>query len=793
MHTQAERQEFKRLLFTLMRPFFLAQRDGYAALGKIKYLETFVGMLLERLIPLAPEWQRPVLNSLPAVIKGFDEADLEEKKQKIEKAFSLFEKIRQPSPQWEVLFTALEKIPLFTKRWQRVFKKKGMCFLEDVLYFLPNRYEDFRHIKHIREVKPGETALVKGKIVASGILPVKQGRKRLYKVVISDGTGYLAGIWFNYQLSYMQTEFKRQREVVFFGEVKGYTGEKVMHHPEVKWNVEEFKPAIVPVYPELSGLYPKQVRNFMQKVAARYAHYLGNPLPAFLQRRYKLPALWEAVYYLHLPPIDTSIQALNQRESAYHHTLKFLELFALELGLAIRRKAYLQRKGIAFSPDGHLVKPFLKSLPFELTQAQKRVLKEIKKDMTSPRPMHRLLQGDVGSGKTVVALIAALMAIESGYQVAIMAPTEILAQQHFTTAQRWLSDLPIKTALLTSHLKPKEKEELQAAIAQGEYQLVVGTHALIQERVAFKNLGLVVIDEQHRFGVAQRAELIEKGITPDVLVMTATPIPRTLAMTLYGDLDISIIDEMPPGRRPIKTMHFWERQREEVYAFLEKMLKEGAQVYVVYPLIEESEALDLKAATTMYEALKERFSDYKVALLHGRMKAEGKQNVMEAFRRGEVQILVSTTVIEVGVDVPQAKVMVIEHAERFGLAQLHQLRGRVGRRSEQAYCLLLTPEKITSLARERLRVMVETTDGFKIAEADLRLRGPGEILGTKQAGFPEFRFADLACDINILKQAREAAMELIQNDPFLKRPEHRALREYLKHYWGEKLRLSLVG
>jgi len=301
-----------------------------------------------------------------------------------------------------------------------------------------------------------------------------------------------------------------------------------------------------------------------------------------------------------------------------------------------------------------------------------------------------------------------------------------------------------------------------------------------------------VIDEQHRFGVAQRAELIEKGVTPDVLVMTATPIPRTLAMTLYGDLDISIIDEMPPGRRPVKTMHFWERQREEVYAFLEKMLKEGAQVYVVYPLIEESETLDLKAATTMYETLKERFSNYKVTLLHGRMKAEEKQSVMEAFRQGKIQILVSTTVIEVGVDVPQAKVMVIEHAERFGLAQLHQLRGRVGRRNEQAYCLLLTPEKITPLARERLKVMVETTDGFKIAEADLRLRGPGEILGTKQAGFPKFRFANLARDINILKQAREAAMEFVETDPFLKRPEHQALKEYLKHYWGEKLKLSLV-
>ena len=312
MNVQTPKQEFKRLLSNLMRPFFLAQKDGYAALSKIKYLETFVETFLERLIPLAPEWQRSILSNLSVVIEGFDEADLEEKKQKIEKALSLLEEIRRPLPQWEILFTSLEKIPLFTKRWQRVFKKKGFHFLEDVLYFLPNRYEDFRYIKPISEVRPGETILVKGKIVASGLLPVKQGRKRLYKVVISDGTGYLAGIWFNYQLSYMQTEFKKQREVVFFGEVKTYGGEKIIQHPEVKWEVEEFVPAIVPVYPELNGLYPKQVRNFMQKVAEKYTQYLGNPLPSSLQRKYKLPALWEAVYYLHLPPINTSIQALNQ-------------------------------------------------------------------------------------------------------------------------------------------------------------------------------------------------------------------------------------------------------------------------------------------------------------------------------------------------------------------------------------------------------------------------------------------------------------------------------------------------
>ncbi|HEC68408.1 MAG TPA: ATP-dependent DNA helicase RecG, partial [Candidatus Desulfofervidus auxilii] len=405
----------------------------------------------------------------------------------------------------------------------------------------------------------------------------------------------------------------------------------------------------------------------------------------------------------------------------------------------------------------------------------------------------RLLQGDVGSGKTILALLATLIAIESGYQVAIMAPTEILAEQHFENAQRLLKNLPIKLALLTSQLKSKEKQAIYEGILKGRYQLVIGTHALIQEGVEFQRLGLVIIDEQHRFGVAQRATLVAKGVTPDVLVMTATPIPRTLAMTLYGDLDISILDEMPPGRKPVETMHFWEKDREQVYRFLEEKLSEGVQVYIVYPLIEESEILELKAATTMYETLKKRFSQYKLALLHGRMKAEEKQEIMTLFRTGSIDILVATTVIEVGVDVPQASVMVIEHAERFGLAQLHQLRGRVGRGTDQAYCLLLTPEKITSLAKQRLKAIIETNDGFKIAEADLRLRGPGEILGTKQAGFPELRFADMIKDIEILKQAREAAFHIIATDPELRSSEYKYLASYLRHYWGEKLKLGMVG
>ena len=748
--------------------------------------------LTQKLVPSSAPWQQEILKHLNQVIRGFDHAPDKEKRKKIEKAISLIQYLIHPSPQWEILLSSLENIPLLTPKWRKIFKKKGIFTLEDLLYFLPTHYEDHRHFKYIKDIQPNQTVVVRGKIIVSGVLPVKQGRRKLYKVVISDGTGQLAGVWFNYQLKYMQAEFKPGREVTFSGLVRHYGWEKVIHHPDVSWD-REIKLEIVPVYPEIDGIYPKQTRNLMQRIILKYVHFIGCPLPLSLRQRYKLSPLWEAVFHLHHPPANVSVRELNQDTSPYHRTLKFIDFFCLELGLAIKRKAYSQKQGISLKPSYLYIEPFLKSLPFILTNGQKRVFEEIKQNMASSRPMHRLLQGDVGSGKTILALLATLIAIESGYQVAIMAPTEILAEQHFENAQRLLKNLPIKLALLTSQLKSKEKQAIYEGILKGRYQLVIGTHALIQEGVEFQRLGLVIIDEQHRFGVAQRATLVAKGVTPDVLVMTATPIPRTLAMTLYGDLDISILDEMPPGRKPVETMHFWEKDREQVYRFLEKKLSEGVQVYIVYPLIEESEILELKAATTMYETLKKRFSQYKLALLHGRMKAEEKQEIMTLFRTGSIDILVATTVIEVGVDVPQASVMVIEHAERFGLAQLHQLRGRVGRGTDQAYCLLLTPEKITSLAKQRLKAIIETNDGFKIAEADLRLRGPGEILGTKQAGFPELRFADMIKDIEILKQAREAAFHIIATDPELQSSEYKYLASYLRHYWGEKLKLGMVG
>ena len=433
-------------------------------------------------------------------------------------------------------------------------------------------------------------------------------------------------------------------------------------------------------------------------------------------------------------------------------------------------------------------------LPFQLTAAQRRVINEIKIDMTKPSPMNRLIQGDVGSGKTIVAFAAALIAIENQYQVAIMAPTEILAEQHFLTLHQMAEKIGIKIAYLFSSMKKSSRDEVCNNIKNGKINLIIGTNAIIQEGVEFAKLGLGIIDEQHRFGVIQRATLKRKGESPDILVMTATPIPRTLAMTVYGDLDISIIDEMPPGRKPIKTKVFHEKERQRVYDLISKEVEGGNQAYIVYPLIEESEKLDLLNATKMYEHIqKEIFPQYRVALLHGRMKSDEKEEVMQRFKTGEVQILVATTVIEVGIDVPQATLMVVEHAERFGLSQLHQLRGRVGRGEKPSYCILLAQYKKSDDARRRLKIMEETNDGFKIAEEDLNIRGPGEFIGVRQSGIPDFRVANIIRDARILNEAREEAFELVRKDPFLQDTQNFFLKEVLKQRWKGRLELARVG
>ncbi|MEK7879800.1 MAG: ATP-dependent DNA helicase RecG, partial [candidate division NC10 bacterium] len=523
------------------------------------------------------------------------------------------------------------------------------------------------------------------------------------------------------------------------------------------------------------------------RVVEAYASKVPEPLPEPILKRRKFLRLADALSAIHFPENEIAARAARRR-------LVFDDFFLLQLGLAIRRHRETRQLGLVINPPGELVARFRRSLPYSLTPAQERVWEEIRRDMARPYPMNRLLQGDVGSGKTVVAALAILTAVEAGYQAALMAPTEILAEQHLLTLTALLEHSGVRLALLTSGIKGREREAILGGARAGMIDCVVGTHALIQEGVEFRRLGLAVVDEQHRFGVVQRASLRAKGDNPDVLVMTATPIPRTLALTLYGDLDVSVIDQMPPGRQPVVTASRTEARRAQIYAFLKGEIVAGRQGYVVCPLVEESEVSDLKAATLMAEQLgSEVFPEYRVGLLHGRMGFALKEAVMRAFKAGEIKILVSTTVIEVGIDVPNASVLLVEHAERFGLSQLHQLRGRIGRGPWKSYCILLASGNSSAEARRRLDAMTQTQDGFRIAETDLRLRGPGDFFGTRQSGLPEFRVADLLKDGAVLEEARREALAVVEGDPGLAKPEHRQLREALLARWRGKLDLASVG
>ena len=531
----------------------------------------------------------------------------------------------------------------------------------------------------------------------------------------------------------------------------------------------------------------------MKNIVDSCSAAVPEPLPDYLVAKYALMPAAEAVPEVHFPTKENNIDVLNRGMSAAHRRLSFEELLVLELGLALRKRGLsIEKKGISFKTLGRLEDELRNNLPFTLTQAQERVIGEIKKDMTADRPMNRLVQGDVGCGKTVVALIAMLMAVENGYQACVMAPTEILAEQHYRTIAALSALLGITVKRLTGSLRKKAKDAVLAEIASGAAQLVIGTHALIEGAVAFHKLGLAIIDEQHRFGVMQRSMLKSKGLEPDVLVMTATPIPRTLALTVYGDLDVSVIDQMPPGRSPVITRLYYESKRRDAYQFIENELEKGRQAYVVYPLVEETEKSDLKAATEMAGQLqKDVFPAWNVGLLHGRMKGGEKESVMTAFSSGEIHVLVSTTVIEVGVDVPNAAVMVIEHPERFGLAQLHQLRGRVGRGAHQSACILMGPRMFAEETRERLIAFTRTNDGFRIAEEDLRLRGPGEFFGTRQSGLPDLRAANIVRDADLLENARNEAFELIKADPGLSR--YPRLYELMKQKWEGRLGLIDVS
>jgi ATP-dependent DNA helicase RecG len=707
---------------------------------------------------------------------------------------------RTPPPARTRIETPIQYVKGVGPKLAALFEKKGIRTVEDALYFFPRCYEDRRQLKKIAEFTAGGREMGWGEVLDCRMVFYPYRRRKAFEAVVGDGSGAITLRWFHGNERYLFTRFKKGTKLIFSGEVKWFNRKNEILHPDVETVADEidadslhFK-RIVPIYSETEGLPQRTLRRLMRNILDQYGGALASAVPAEVIERQRLIDFREAFERVHFPGGEESMDALDAHRSEGHRRIVFEELFSLEIGLSLKKRETVLEKGISFRKEGPLVRRSMERLPFHLTGAQARVLKEIREDMEKPHPMNRLIQGDVGCGKTVVAFLACLQAVECGYQAAVMAPTEVLAEQHYRTLRPWAESLGLRAALLTSSTKGIERDDLRECICDGKVHLVIGTHAVIQQGVQFQRLGLAIIDEQHKFGVIQRGSLKRKGENPDFLVMTATPIPRTLAMTVYGDLDVSLIDEMPPGRVPVETRCYPEAGRARVYRILGEEIQKGRQAFIVYPLVEESEKLDLKDATRMAEHLqKEVFPGVRIGLLHGRMKSDEKEGVMREFKEGSVQILVATTVIEVGVDVPNASVMVVEHAERFGLSQLHQLRGRIGRGRHPSKCILLAQYKSSDEARVRLRAMERTTNGFEIAEADLALRGPGEFLGTRQSGLPDLRVAHLIRDTPILVEARKEAFRLVEKDPDLADPLHRGLRDLVIEKWKGRLELATIG
>jgi ATP-dependent DNA helicase RecG len=670
----------------------------------------------------------------------------------------------------------------------------GISTVGDLLYHFPHRYDDYSTLKPVNRLEYGEETTVVGTVWETRTRKTRGGGE-IVTSVIADASGTIEAVWFNQP--YLVRQLRAGRRIVLSGKVDEYLGRLILQSPT--WEPLERElihtARLVPIYPLTRGITSRWLRRMIKRVVDHWAPRLEDYLPEAVRKRASLMDLSTALRQIHFPDDRHAAEEARRR-------LSFDEFFFIQLGMLGQRQRWQDQHGMPIPTNQPLVEAFSRSLPFELTRAQQASVEQILSDMAQSRPMSRLLQGDVGSGKTVVATAAMLMAVAAGKQAALMAPTEILAEQHYRTvselltdAGAWGLDQPVSVVLLTGSVGRVERKDLYSALASGQADIVVGTHALIQRHVTFHDLALVIVDEQHRFGVAQRGVLRSKGDSPHILVMSATPIPRSLALTIYGDLDISIIDELPPGRQQIETRWLVPRERERAYAFLRTQVEKGRQAFVLYPLIEESNKVEAKAAVEEYERLRQEiFPDLRLGLLHGRMKGKEKDAIMTQFRQGEMDILVSTSVIEVGIDVPNATVMLVEGADRFGLAQLHQFRGRVGRGEHRSYCLLLSDaaspdDPQTKATWERLRAIEETQDGFVLAEKDLELRGPGDFFGVRQSGLPALRLASLS-NLQVLEQARSEAQAVFQEDPTLSRPEHRALAEHVSRFWQEKGDLS---
>jgi len=836
-------EQFQQWLDRLARPIEFASRDAFAHLPTVKNLSSFVSSqvmeaLSAQVYPRAVEAALLKLREL--FIEDQQRLSQAEQQRRLQEATSILGSLRRTAsapvcdqPESEPLAipeSSIKRVPprepwtIQIRFAQGVGPKRtatlqrlGIETVEDALWTVPWRYEDRSVMTPIGQLVPGMTASICGTIVKSEAKRTRHRRFSVLEVGVEDQTGRMQSVFFNQP--YLEEVLAVGKSVMMSGRViAGRQGWMVPRMDAIQYEVvgEGTESTlhvgrIVPIYHETKGWNSRQMRVLMKGLLEGYGGALRDCLPVSVRARQRLVPIQEALQEIHFPTSGVDLSLLDQGKSPARRRLAFEELFLLQVALAARqRSVQIQKKPVHFNPRPPLLEKLGRLLPFQLTSAQDQVIREIFRDMISPRPMNRLVQGDVGSGKTVVALHAIVMACGSGYQAALMAPTEILAEQHYRNLRGTLEQLGLKVALLRGGDKAAVKKTQAAQLAAGKIHVAIGTHALIQKGVAFQNLALAVVDEQHKFGVLQRKTLMEKGYKPDVLVLTATPIPRTLAMTVYGDLDVSIIHTLPPGRKPVRTFLFGESQRRRAYQILRDELRNKRQAYVVYPLVEESEKVDLQAAIQGAELLQNgEFKEFRVGLLHGRMKPMEKEAVMADFKAGRIHLLVATTVIEVGVDVSNATIMMIEHAARFGLAQLHQLRGRVGRAGHQSYCLLMAAtmrrsraelgkrptgdEESVSTAKERLEALVQSNDGFVIAEEDLRIRGPGEFFGFRQWGMPEFRVANIVRDGDLLQHARLEAFSLLKQDPTLSAPAHQGLREAMLRKWEKKLELGSVS
>ena len=804
------------ILIAIEKPLSFAAKNNFANLPHIINLSEIVAALADKGLSETSDYNhQDLLSKLKSLFSAFSSSEEPQKRAAIVQSLEIIKKLRTPLPHAEthvqspvshydahkMLASSIQYVKGVGPKLSEILSRRNIATIEDALYFLPRTYLDRRRFQKIADLRSGEEATVMGVIISTG-KAASFKRRSIFEIAVDDGSQTLVAKWFNFSPQYqgaLKNKFKNGQKVILSGRVADFRFQKEIHHPDIELIDEDedlgpdFK-AIIPVYPLSEGLHQKTLRKIMRTIVEAYSRQVPDPLDASLLKAYSLVPLPDALSKVHFPDNSDNFTALVNFQSRYHRRLVFEELFFLELGLALKKKGLSIQPGIAFTIPREQMSRFIAALPFSLTSAQQRTLNEIMSDMEKPFPMNRLIQGDVGSGKTVVALIAALAAIENGYQAVFMAPTEILAEQHYQTISTFARNAGISMALLTGSQTKTQRTEILEQIRNGAAQLIIGTHAVIQEAVEFHQLGFAVIDEQHKFGVMQRAQLKKKGCSPDVLVMTATPIPRTLGLTVYGDLDLSLIDELPPGRTPIATKVYHEKNRDDVYEIVRRELGRGNQTFIVYPLVDESEKMDLKDATNMARHLQQDiFPTYRVGLIHGRMAAAEKDAIMQEFQGGTIHILVATTVIEVGIDIPNASLMIIEHAERFGLCQLHQLRGRVGRGAARSMCILLAQYRKSDDARRRLAVMEQTTDGFKIAEEDFNIRGPGEFLGTRQSGLPDFRVANILRDVKVLHEARRAAFELIERDPDLIAEEHHLMKKVLAERWKGRLELAGIG